>query len=145
MCARCIRNVTVVSCCLLLAACFPQLPEAVHQPPPDSYRVEEFQIGDSDASTTVRSATVTSAFFPAVNARPWLGRLFTSEEHQARGSRVVLLSHRFWQEQLGGQPERMGTLLHVNGQPLTIIGVMPSPFNVPSGVDIWLPGADLTQ
>ena len=72
-------------------------------------------------------------------ARPLLGRLFTREEHQAETSRVVLLSHRFWRERLRGQPDRIGTLLQVNGQPFTIIGVLPNSFDIPSGVDLWLP------
>ena len=141
--AQTIRPLAAWICCILLGACVPHLPEAAsNPPPPDSYRVEAFEIGDGDVSRTVRGALVTSAFFPALNARPLLGRLFTHKEHQVETSRVLLLSHSFWQKHLGGQPDRIGTLLQVNGQPLTIIGVLPSSFDVPSGVDLWLPSAD---
>ena len=139
MSAHCIRPLTAGVGCLLLGACLPHLPEAASEPPPDSYRVEAFEVGDGDVSRTVRGALVTSAFLPATNAHPLLGRLFTREEHQAETSRVVLLSHRFWRERLRGQPDRIGTLLQANGQPFTIIGVLPNSFDIPSGVDLWLP------
>jgi len=52
-----------------------------------------------------------------------------------------MLSKRFWQQQFGGNPQIIGTTVHLNGQAFTVIGIMPTMFDVPSGVDIWVPKA----
>ena len=54
---------------------------------------------------------------------------------------VVMLSQRFWQQQFGGDPRNIGTSMRLNGQAFTVIGIMPKAFDVPTGVDVWMPKA----
>jgi len=71
----------------------------------------------------------------------FLGRGFLPEEYSSSRQQVVMLSHRLWQERFRGDPRIIGTTMRLNGQAFTVIGVMPTTFDVPSGVDIWVPKA----
>ena len=88
---------------------------------------------------TIRGSAVTSAFFPAAKTLPLFGRLFLPEEYQSGRGRVALLCNTFWKQQLNEDPAWLGRTLQLNDQDFTIVGVMPATFEVPSGVDIWVP------
>ena len=109
--------------------------------PATSYRVDNFTYNSDSASQTIRGACVTTAFFQALKAQPWLGRLFLADEYQSGRGQVVVLSNRFWKRRLGADPNCIGRTLQLNGRSFTIIGVMPPTFEFPSGVDVWVPEA----
>jgi putative ABC transport system permease protein len=46
---------------------------------------------------------------------------------------VVIISHQFWQNRLGGAEAALGQQLSLNGRPFTIIGVLPPGFEFPLG------------
>ena len=68
-----------------------------------------------------------------------LGRVFSAEEDRLGSERVVVLSHRFWQRKLGGDPAVVGRRLTLSGESHTIIGVMPRGVVHPPGVELWTP------
>ena len=68
---------------------------------------------------------------------PALGRSFTEEEIRKREP-VAIVSHRVWQQYLGGDPAAVGKPIIVNGSPRTLIGVMP-PRLLLLDSDLWLP------
>ena len=73
---------------------------------------------------------VSGSYFPTLGLRPALGRLFTPEDDRAIGGHpVAVLSHGYWQTQLGGRRDVVGQPIVVNGQTLTIAGVAPEGFN----------------
>jgi hypothetical protein len=127
-----------VLCFLSMAGCG----RADDNPPVSSYRVDNFAYNLEGGSQTIRGAYVTPAFFQAVKARPLLGRAFLSEEYQSGRGLVVVLCNRFWKRRFGADPSCIGRTLQLNGRSFTIIGVMPSTFEVPSGVDLWTPKTD---
>src|SRR4029077_3014655 len=55
--------------------------------------------------------------------------------------RVVVLSHRFWRRQLGGQPDIIGRSLKLDGALDSVIGVLGPEIEIGSfsTVDLWLP------
>jgi predicted permease len=57
---------------------------------------------------------------------PALGRAF--EETEMRGSCVTLLSHSTWSDRLGGEAAAVGGTLDVDGEPCTVLGVLPEEF-----------------
>ena len=77
-----------------------------------------------------RGGTMVSGdYFRVLNLRPALGRLILPEdEPQVGESKVVVLSHDYWQRRFSGDPNVLGELLTVNGQDLEIIGVAPDGF-----------------
>ena len=85
---------------------------------------------------------VTADFFPTLGIRPQLGRGFTEEENWAGHDRVVVLSHHFWEQRFQGDRNIVGRTLRLDGQNVTVVGVMPEKFYYPllwSKVDLLRP------
>ena len=86
----------------------------------------------------VQGMQVSESYFPALGLVPALGRLFGPEiDAPIGGHPVAVLSHQFWQDELGGARDVLGEVLLANGEPLTIVGVAPAGFrgttiNMPS-------------
>ena len=87
------------------------------------------------------SATwVTAGFFPTLGVGPELGRAFDSAETVRGHDRVVVLSHGLWMRRFGGDPSTVGSSVRIDGEPFTVLGVMPPSFRFPEeGADAWVP------
>jgi putative ABC transport system permease protein len=83
---------------------------------------------------------VSANFWSVLGARPLLGRVFTEEE-DARGARVVVISHGIWQRRFGGARDAVGRKIILNDTSYEVIGVMPREFYfMPArDIDIWMP------
>jgi len=55
---------------------------------------------------------------------------------------VVIVSNEFWQQRLGTNPNVIGASISVNGQPATIVGVMPPRFTFPGATAVWYPAGE---
>ena len=87
---------------------------------------------------------VTQQCLATIGVPPLLGRVFTAEEAPASrpGRRVVVIAYDFWQKTFGGAPDVVGRSFQTDGDPVTVIGVMPRGFRglrVDDGVDIIAP------
>lgn len=72
---------------------------------------------------------VSGNYFELLGLVPTLGRLLSPVDDAAPGEgRVAVLSHRHWQAAYGGRADVLGSVLRVNGEPLTVIGVAPVGF-----------------
>jgi putative ABC transport system permease protein len=96
----------------------------------------------------VQGAVTTANLFPLLGVEPALGRAFVEEEDRPGGERVVVLSHGLWQRRFGSDPGILGQKIMLNGQPYTVIGVMPAGFGVlppdaqsPKNIELWTPFA----
>jgi putative ABC transport system permease protein len=75
-------------------------------------------------------------FFSLLGVSPIRGRTFEAADLN-RGCTVVL-SHRFWQNTLGGQADIAGQSVALDGRACTIVGVMPERFAFfPDAADMW--------
>ena len=54
-------------------------------------------------------------------------------------ARAIVISYDTWQQRLGGAPDVVGKSIHVDGEPRTILGVMPQGFNFPFRTQLWTP------
>lgn len=70
---------------------------------------------------------------------PQLGRFYTAEEDNPDGPRVGLLSHSFWRQEFGSDPEVVGRVVSLNGVQIEIIGVLPTQASFLTEVDLWIP------
>src|SRR6185295_14957702 len=52
---------------------------------------------------------------------------------------VVVLSHRLWNSQFGGDEQIVGKTIHLDSDAYTVIGVMPPSFEKPGSVSLWVP------
>ena len=86
---------------------------------------------------------VSGDFFTVLGVTPALGRAFLPDEDEVPGrSLVTVLSHNFWQRQLGGDPRIVGQTLTLNGHAFTVVGVAPKGFkgvNTIAQPALWLP------
>ncbi|HET7535587.1 MAG TPA: ABC transporter permease, partial [Candidatus Didemnitutus sp.] len=74
---------------------------------------------------------VSPSYFNIYGAKPMLGRTFLEGEDQPGKDHVVILTHALWQSQFGGDASLVGRTIQLEGEPYTVIGIMPenSPFN----------------
>lgn len=94
--------------------------------------------GDGDAAQ-VEAEVISTGYLDTLRVRPALGRAFTPEE-EAPGHPVLLLSDRLWRQRFNADPAAIGRSLHINGVPLTIVGVLPPDFSGVSGqAMLWFP------
>jgi hypothetical protein len=108
---------------------------------PAATKIGSFELQDNGSFQKVRGASVTATFFQIAKIEPLLGRGFLPEEYNSTRQQVVLVSQRFWQHQFDGDRRIIGTTIHLNGQTFTVIGILPTMFDVPLSVDIWVPRA----
>jgi predicted permease len=87
------------------------------------------------------AALVTDGFFQTLGTPAMLGRVLQPEEHVAGRDRAVVLSYGFWRRRLGADAGIIGRTLELNGDPFTVVGVMPPEFVYPSAgaLDVWIP------
>jgi putative ABC transport system permease protein len=82
-----------------------------------------------DRASTETGLLVSGSYFPVLSLQPELGRLLGAEDDRIVGvHRVVVVSHTFWRDTLGGNPAVISDTLVINGQTMTIIGVTPEEF-----------------
>lgn len=86
----------------------------------------------------VKHAYATWNLFRTLGVEPVLGRWFTEAEGEL-GATVAMVSHDFWQEQLGGESDVIGESVRVDGEAHSLVGVMPSDFHFLLDVDVWRP------
>lgn len=88
----------------------------------------------------MRIGYVSANYFSALGVDPIHGRTFLPEEERHGAEPVVVLSHRTWRT-LGGDPNVVGQVAHINAQSCRIIGVAPEGFTgtMLLGPDMWLP------
>ncbi len=82
-------------------------------------------VGQEGLPTRVRVANVTPSFFRVMPIRPERGRIFTEPEGEVGNEKKVLLSQALWRSVFGADPEAIGRELRLDGQPYTVVGVMP--------------------
>jgi len=71
---------------------------------------------------------------------PLIGRGYTADEARPGGASVVMLSYELWRSRFAGRPEVVDSVITLDGNPFTVIGVMPEGISYPTpGVDLWLP------
>jgi predicted permease len=100
-----------------------------------------FTLSEGDQAELVRGELVSPEYFEILGATPERGRLFTAEEDRPGSySFVVVISHRLWLSRFGGRQGLLGTTVRLNGQQLTVIGVLKEGFYGLSGqADLWVP------
>jgi predicted permease len=87
----------------------------------------------------VQATFATSGLFSMLGVRPVVGRAFVPEEDKAGSAPVVMLSHRFWESRFGSDPAVVGRTLSLDGNRVTLVGVLPTGFPLAAWADVWMP------
>jgi predicted permease len=100
-------------------------------------------LSDGEEPERLFGSLVTANLFPMLGVEPVLGRQFRSEEDRAGAPRVVMLSHGLWQRRYASDPAVLGRAITIDGNPHTVIGVMPPAFRFPEITQLWVPQAPI--
>jgi hypothetical protein len=103
-----------------------------------AFRWQEYNVQLGQTPERAQAAGVTANFFSMLGVQPQLGRVFSAEEERPGAQRVVLLSDGFWRKHFAADPQTPGRVINLNGEPFTVIGVMPSGLDFPNkDVQLW--------
>src|SRR5262245_5348742 len=102
-----------------------------------AYFAGTINIGGPGEPEGVTGAEVSADFLATLGVPPLLGRGFASGEDRAGRERVVVLGHDLWRRRFGRDASAVGRRITLDGEPFTIIGVMPPGFSFPSGTELW--------
>ena len=89
----------------------------------------------------LEGAVVTANLFPLLKVQPMLGRVFLPDEDKpTETGRVVVLSHKLFQQRFNGDPSIINQAITLEGIKFTVVGVMPPAFEFPiqnDPVELW--------
>jgi predicted permease len=89
----------------------------------------------------VTTGVVSWNFFDVLGVRPLLGRDFRTTDEGPQADAVLLLSHDFWRNRLGGDPGVVGRRFEMNDRVHTVVGVLPSLPPYPDANDVFMPAS----
>ena len=99
------------------------------------YRIEELLWRQGSEPVRLFGQAVSPHYFTMLGIDVARGRVFTSETVRKTPDTVVV-THAFWERQLGGDPDVIGRIIVLNGHPYTVIGVLPRGFRSVWGLGI---------
>lgn len=105
-------------------------------------RTWPYALADQAGTTGINGGIATAGFLRALGVQPAFGRLFLDDEHGPDDDKVVLLGHGWWTTRYGADPAVLGGTLNLDGEPYTIVGVLPAGFEAPfdmASVALWKP------
>jgi putative ABC transport system permease protein len=103
------------------------------------YHSMPFQLYGRGEPQRVQTGVVSDNFFTMLGVRPLHGRLFLPGEESVGAEPVVVLSYKYWMEQLGGDPTVVGSHFTMNDHVHTIVGILPPLPTYPDANDMWMP------
>ncbi len=104
-----------------------------------------FGVNLAGASEPVRSTAgfVTGGLLPMLGVTPIQGRLLSPEDDAANAPLTAVISYGLWQRAFGGEASVLGRDIRMNGNPCTVVGIMPRGFAFPPGEldppELWVP------
>jgi putative ABC transport system permease protein len=92
----------------------------------------------------VNGGSATADFFRVLGVEPVLGRTFLPEEERLGRDHVVVLGYNVWRQRFGSDPNIVGQTIHLDAEPYTVVGVLPSQFQFSISDyyrprDLWIP------
>ena len=107
-----------------------------------------YNLAAGNGAEHLRGMPVAASYFSVLGVQPALGRDFTEEDDRGGGQRVAIISYNLWARRFGADPARIGQKILLNGDPYTLIGVLPRGFSpvavatdLPNSgaADVWTP------
>jgi putative ABC transport system permease protein len=98
-----------------------------------------WEMADGPQQVAVEYAT--ASYLPVFGLSPQRGRWFSAVHDQVGAEMVAVVSDRTWRARMGADADVIGRTIHLNNQPVTIIGIGPENFNGEAGAlvtDFWL-------
>jgi predicted permease len=101
-------------------------------------RVGDHTLTGSGEPERLSRLSVTTNFLPLLGVQPQMGRVFREDEIRWDGPGAILLTHGFWVRRFGADPGVLGRALLIDGEPNTVVGILPASFDFPT---VFAPGS----
>ena len=99
------------------------------------FREISFNITGGMQPQRVAGAVVTPNLFETLKVSAEVGRAFSPFDKT--GIPLAVLSYSLWQKQYGGDPSVIGKPIEIDGEPRTVVGIMPARFQFPIDCEAW--------
>ena len=99
----------------------------------------DVNLGGIEGAERLTGFSASPDFFSTLGVHPVLGRTFATDEGTPGRDRVVVLSHRLWMRRYNADPAVIGQTVMLNGNPHTVVGVLPRDMAFPPHGDVWRP------
>jgi putative ABC transport system permease protein len=108
------------------------------------FQSQSVNVTGGERPDRVRGAFVTANFFKVFNIQPLIGRTFVDGEDRQGGEKLAVVNEKMWQERLNSDRNLDSKKLILNGEPYSVIGVVPASFKQPfdPDVEVWMPVAN---
>lgn len=104
-----------------------------------AWRELPVSVSDGEHSEVYRGVELEPALLQDTGIQPFMGRAFIQEDASFDAEPVAILSYDSWLSYYAGRQDIVGHQSRVNGEAITIIGVMPKDFAFPVSHEMWLP------
>jgi predicted permease len=110
------------------------------------YNSRGVTLGRNGEPQRITSMMATPSLLRLLQAQPVRGRIFTEEEGEIGKTKKAVLTYASWQQWFGGQDSAIGSDVRINGEPFSVVGVLPKDFGfLDPDVKVWLPLAFTAQ
>ncbi len=111
------------------------------------YTETGYNMAVGNSAEHLRGMPAGADYFRVLGVQPYLGRDFVKADDQGDGQRVAIVSYSLWERRLNSDGRQIGQTILLNGEPFTVVGVMPRGFSAlgqggapdPGAPDIWTP------
>ncbi|MCI0389444.1 MAG: ABC transporter permease [Acidobacteria bacterium] len=103
-----------------------------------AYRNMAFTLTGGAQPEHVQGLIATANYFSLLGVAAARGRTFQGEDGRPGAPRVAVFSHGLWQKRFGGDPNLIGRALTINGESVTVVGIMPPDFKLNPYTELWL-------
>ncbi len=96
----------------------------------------------AEGAVDVRGDRVSANFVEVMGIPPLAGRGFRPDEERPGAPAVMLVSHGFWQQHLGGATQAVGRTVSLDATAFTVVGIMPPGFRTQfrgPNAEYWTP------
>ncbi len=104
-----------------------------------AYYTGTMNVSGEERAERYDGAFITPSAFTILGASALRGRLFEESDARPAAAGVVLLSYATWRDHFALAEDVLGRGLRVNGEPMTVVGVMPEHFLFPVDQELWAP------
>ena len=112
------------------------------------YKNDTANLTGSGQPQRVPITRASANLFSVLGVQPMLGRTYTRDEDRPGAPKVAVLSYGLWKRRYGADRNILGRAVDLDGQPYTVIGVMPASFQFPFSslpysdrAELWAPVA----
>jgi putative ABC transport system permease protein len=100
---------------------------------------DSYNLTGADEPERLQGRNVSWNFFDVLGVRPAAGRSFRPEEDRAGAPRVCVISNSLWQRRFGSDQKVLGRAVTLNGEPYTVVGVLPVGYRFGTPTDVFVP------